>query len=141
MQYNLTQEEDRKAFRAATHMMIHEGRTVELSTVEEKKRTSAQNRALHLYFTQLAEALNNAGLDMRRTLRPDVDIPWNSETVKEHLWRPIQKAELQKESTTRLSTKDIDAVYDTLNRHLGEKFGICVSFPSIEGMLLERRTR
>jgi hypothetical protein len=141
MKYNLQLEEDRKAFRAATHMMVYEGKTVELSSVEDKKRTSAQNRALHLYFTQLAEALNNAGLDMRRTLRPDVDIPWNSETVKEHLWRPIQKAELQKESTTKLSTKDIDAVYDTLNRHLGEKFDISVSFPSIEGMLLNRRVQ
>lgn len=54
-----------------------------------KQRTYLQNRSLHLFFTELANALNEAGLDMRKTLNPDVEIPWNSQSVKEHLWRPI----------------------------------------------------
>lgn len=97
-----------------------------------KQRTIAQNRSLHLYFTLLAEELNQAGYDMRRTLKPGVDIPWGSNTVKEYLWKPIQNAQLMKQSTTELTTKEIDKVYDVLNRHLGEITGVSVPFPSEE---------
>lgn len=96
------------------------------------KRTTQQNRALHMYFDQLASTLNDAGLDMRRVLKPGVDIPWSKDTVKDYLWRPIQQAQLQKDSTTELTTKEIDEVVRTISRHLGQKFGIDVDFPSIE---------
>ena len=107
----------------------------------ESQRTKQQNKALHKYFTLLAQTLNEAGYDMKRTLKKDVDIPWQPSTVKDFLWRPIQEAYLQKESTTELTTKDIDKVFDVLNRHLGEKLGVHVAFPSIEVELLERRAQ
>ncbi len=69
---------------------------------------------------------------MRKTLKPGVEIPWSGNTVKDYLFRPIMKAQTGKDSTTELTTKEIDAVYDTLNRHLGEKFGVTVGFPSNE---------
>lgn len=106
---------------------------------KEKKRTAAQNRAIHLMYTMIAQSLNEAGFDMKRTLKKDVAIPWNPTTVKEYLWRPIQKAQLGKESTTELNTKEIDEVFDTLNRHLGEVTGVHVPFPSIEEVLLRDR--
>lgn len=96
------------------------------------QRTPTQNNALHLYFEMLAEALNEAGLDMKKMMK--ADIPWNAYNVKNELWRPIQEAQLGKKSTTQLTTKDIDKVYETLNRLLGEKKGIHVPFPSIEMM-------
>ena len=96
---------------------------------EEKQRTSRQNRALHKFFTQLATALNEAGLDQRKTLAPEIEIPWTPAAVKNMLWRPIQSVQLQKVSTTDLTTKEIDLVYDTLNLFLG-KHGIHVPFPS-----------
>lgn len=101
------------------------------------KRTLQQNRALHLYFTLVANELNDAGLDMRKTLKPEVEIPWSKNTVKEYLWRPIQELQLRKRSTTMLSTKDIDAIYDTLNRFLAKQ-GLHVSFPSIEEIILKQ---
>ena len=94
------------------------------------QRTLTQNKALHKYFELLAQELNSAGYDMKRTLKHDVDISWNATTVKEYLWKPIQDAQLMKASTTELTTKDIDVVYDTLNRYLGEKTGVYVPFPS-----------
>lgn len=106
---------------------------------EPKQRTLRQNRALHKMFTQIAEQLNDSGLDMRRTLKEDVDIPWTPETVKEFMWRPVQKAQLGKESTTELTTKDIDDVFETLNRYLGEKHGIVVLFPSVEEIINQQR--
>ena len=107
---------------------------------EPKQRTPSQNRALHLLFTELAQELNDHGLDMRKTLKPTVEIPWSGATVKEYLWRPIMKAQLNKESTTEMTTEDIDKVFDTINRHIGEKFGLHLDFPSVEGFLMKMRT-
>ena len=94
------------------------------------QRTLQQNKALHKYFELLAQELNQAGYDMKRTLKPSVDIPWTPDNVKEYLWRPLQEAYLNKYSTTDLTTKDIDKVYDVLNKHLGETTGVTVVFPS-----------
>lgn len=101
----------------------------------DKQRTVQQNRALHVYFTLITNALNSAGLDMKTVLKPEIEIPWSPQTVKEYLWRSVQKAQLHKRSTTELSTKDIDLVYDTLNRYLAEKFGVHEPFPSIEEIM------
>jgi hypothetical protein len=104
-----------------------------------EKRTQQQNRAIHKLFTELSEQLNDAGLDQRKVLKPSVDIPWTPEAVKEQLWRPIQRAMLLKSSTTELTTTDIDKVFDVLVRHLGEKFGIEIEFPSIEALIAKQQ--
>lgn len=104
--------------------------TVEITDgIEYTTRTTTQNSALHVFFRLLAEALNDAGYDMKRVIKPEVDIPWNERSVKEFLWKPIQHAVIDKDSTTRLDTKQVSQVYDVLNRHLAEKFGVSVPFP------------
>jgi len=102
------------------------------------KLTRSQQNALHKYFELLAEALNSAGLDMKKVLKPGVAIPWSPISVKEFLWRPIQKACLGKYSTTELNKfEDINIVFDTLNRHLSEKFYISEPFPSLEQLEIQ----
>lgn len=93
-------------------------------------RTLQQNRALHKYFSLVAEALNDRQLTVKTIIKADIE--WNPLSVKEMLWKPIQKAVLQKKSTTELKRKEIDEVYDTINLALGQKFGIHVPFPTIE---------
>lgn len=100
-------------------------------------RTTQQNKALHLFFELLAETLNDAGFDMKKVLKDDVDIPWNKEMVKEYLWRPIQIAYLNKKSTTKLKKNEVDKVYNVLNRHIGEKLGIHEEFPSIDNIMIK----
>ena len=109
--------------------------------METKQRTESQNKALHLYFTQLAEMLNDAGLDMRKVLKPSISIPWTPQTIKENLWKPVMEFQLQKSSTTEMTTKDIDEVYDVINRHLGEQFGISIEFPSQESLINNSRIK
>lgn len=104
---------------------------MKLETKKLKQRTLQQNRALHLYFTHLADELNSAGLDMRKVLKPSVDIPWTTMNIKNFLWRPIQKAYLNKDSTTKLNSEEIDKVFEILNRHLA-KFGVSMPFPCID---------
>lgn len=105
---------------------------VSIGKWKEEKRTSLQNRALHKYFSLLAEELNNAGYDMRKTIKKDIDIAWSGISVKEYLWRPIQKTYLQEKSTTNLKTGDIDKIYDILNKVISERCGVSVQFPSLD---------
>lgn len=107
------------------------GSEVSINPPKKRNRTLTQNAALHKYCELLAEALNDAGLDMRRTLRQDVEIPWTMQSVKDHLWRPIYAAVTQHESTTKADTSQYGEVYNVLNRHLSQKFnGLYVPWPS-----------
>ena len=98
-----------------------------------KQRTSQQNRGLHLACKLLAESLNQAGLDMKAVLKPSVDIPWSTETVKEYIFKPIMNARYLKKSTTELTKTEgeIDEVWKIVMKHMGEKFGVeYIPFPS-----------
>lgn len=110
--------------------------------VKDKKwRTLLQNNALWLYFTKLAKALNDAGLDMRRMLRPEIDIPWNKDSIHDHLWIGLQEAMTNKTSTKKLETHEVSQVYDVLNRHLVEKHNVSLAFPSMDSQMNEYDNR
>ena len=99
-------------------------------------RTLAQNSAMHLYFTMLAKQLNDAGFSFTKVMREPslykMDIDWNLELVKSNLWKPIQVAIFNKESTTTLNKQDVIRIYDTANRYTSERMGISVPFPNYE---------
>ena len=94
------------------------------------KRTNQQNKAIHKYFEMVAEALNDAGFDIEKTLsKYNVDIPWTKESVKSLMWKPVQRSMYAKASTTELDrSKEITEIYEVINRFLG-KLGIHVPFP------------
>jgi len=112
--------------------------------MDEKKypqRTLRQNRALHKYFTQISDDLNDHGLNIMKTLRSDAEIPWSPLLVKEIMWRPLMKAKLLKSSTTQLNTKEIDEILDILTKYLGEQHGLTVEFPSIETIIRNEQAK
>lgn len=78
---------------------------------------------------------------MRRTLKPTVDISWSAKTVKDYMFRPVMQAQLGKDSTTELTTKEIDKVFNTISRHLGETIGVYQEFPSMETFLLNEQAK
>lgn len=99
-------------------------------TRAEKTRTQTQNRCLHLFCDELATALNDAGLDMRKVMKPEAELPWTKESVKEFLWKPIQAVMYHKQSTTEPTTIEFSEVYRVLDRHLASKFGVSVRWPT-----------
>lgn len=103
-----------------------------------KQRTATQNNCLHKYCELLAEELNNAGLDMRKVLKPEIDIPWTKHSAKDQLWRPIQEAMTGHSSTTKPETTDYKEIYLVLDRHMAAKFGVSVPWPSKESMQASR---
>ncbi len=104
----------------------------EIKLNNTKPRTKKQNDALHLFCDKLARALNDAGLDQRKVLKPSFSFPWDMLDVKNKLWKPVQLFLLKKESTTELDSHgDINKVHDVLMRELGEKHGVeYIPFPA-----------
>lgn len=100
-------------------------------------RTQAQNRAIHLYCTQLAEAFNDAGLDMVAVLKQGASIPWNPDKVKEDIWKAVQFPITNKTSTAKLETDEVSKVYDVVSRHISQTVGVYVPFPSVESLMRE----
>jgi len=94
-------------------------------------RTPDQNRAMHKYFSLLAEALNDGGLTVQHVLQQKMELNWTPMMVKELLWRDAQKRLFGKNSTKDLDkVSEINEVYEHLTRHLGQKFGLePIDFP------------
>lgn len=107
--------------------------------MEQNKRTLSQNAALHLWLEKVSQAFNEAGIDRKVTITLKADVPNSAETMKEVIWRPIQYAQTGKHSTTELTTKEYSEVWETVNRFIGENFGIHVPIQSYEELLMERK--
>lgn len=97
-----------------------------------KQRTLTQNKCLHLFCENVAQEMDAAGFDFRRSLRADIDVPWNAALIKEYIWVAVQKAMTGKESTTEPTTKEYGEIYEVVSRHLSEKFGVHVPWPNKE---------
>ena len=97
-------------------------------------RTPRQNNSMHLWFEEVARELNDRGIDMR-VLVKDLQVSHTKESVK-GIWKAIAEAKYGKESTTQLDSKEIDEIYDEMNRLLA-MHDIHISFPSNEYLLNE----
>ena len=102
---------------------------VQVKWTTGKTITNQQRRSVYLYCGLLAKELNGRGLDMVKTLS-DVDISWSKESVKEHIWAKVQNAKFGNVSVNDLETPEVSEIYDVVNRHLSNKFGVHVPFPS-----------
>lgn len=91
------------------------------------KRTEKQSRSIHLWFEEVARELNDRGIDMR-VLVKDLQVTHTKESVK-GIWKAIGEAKYGKGSTTQLTSKEIDEIYDEMNRLLSE-FDIHIAFPN-----------
>lgn len=98
------------------------------------KRTDKQNKSMHLWFEEVARELNDRGIDMR-VLVKDLQVSHTKESVK-GIWKAIGEAKYGKESTTQLDSKEIDEIYDEMNRLLA-MHDIHIPFPSNEYYLNE----
>lgn len=106
-----------------------------------KRRTSLQNRSLHKWLGMMAEALNDAGMEQRKTwekMPPNYEVPWSTLTVKENLYKPVLNAMTGKTSTTEMDTVEPGEVCKVLGARLAERFGITPPpWPSVESMSRE----
>lgn len=99
---------------------------------EPKNRTPAQNNALWLHFTNIANELQNKGITQRGfyTKAQYFDMPCTKEFIHD-MWLMIQNKTYRTNSTTLLKKHEqIDKINDVLMKGLGETCDIeYIPFP------------
>lgn len=101
--------------------------------MDERVRTIKQNNALHKYCQDLADLLNESGVNQGLFLQ-EFEVDNSMESIK-NIFREIGRIKYGKNSTAKLTTKEITEIYDEINRQTA-KFGLHLPFPSIEDLLI-----
>ena len=130
MELLINSEQALEAAIVQLRMQFNEKKYIKAKLSYGRSRTLTQNRALHKFCQILADKLNEAGLDQKKVLKPEVEIPWTMEAVKEGLWKPVQEAVTGLKSTTKPEASQYSDIYEVLNNHLSSKLGIYVEWPT-----------
>jgi hypothetical protein len=135
MIYNLENENEKYIFKKQVEYLIENKKICELKG-KKKTRSLLQNSALHLYFDIISHNLNEIGLTyMYRGLnKAEIEMQYTAILVKEMIWRPIQIALFEKQSTTELTTIEINTIIDVLSKFFSER-GVYIPFPSIQSLI------
>lgn len=135
MIYQLTKENDKERFLKRSNELLKGGHAVELKQVK-RTRTQQQNRALHLFYGFISDELNEIGLQFQyHGIKGAImELKYTPDLVKNFIWRPIQIAMFETESTTKIDTKQMNEIIDIIINFFAER-GIVLSFPSIETLI------
>jgi hypothetical protein len=100
-----------------------------LYTIKDTTRSDRQNNAMHLWFRQIANELNDAGYYVRHPFSDKLEIPFTEVLVKETLYKPVIGAMYSKSSTAKLTPTQLSEAAEVLVRWLSEHKGVYVPFP------------
>ena len=98
-------------------------------SIKQESRTDRQNGAMHLWFRQIAEQLNDKGDWARHPYSDTLEIPFTDVLVKEMLYKPIIKAMYDKNSTAKLTVRELSEAAEVLTRWLAQNRGVYIPFP------------
>jgi len=103
----------------------------------DKTRTLSQNSALHLYFQQIANLLNEHGVDMRALLEAfrEEDTPITGNNIKD-IFKSILFRMHGKNTTTEMTTQELNEVFMVFNKNVSVLTGENVEYPSRESLEL-----
>lgn len=96
-----------------------------------KDRTPPQNRSLHLYLRMITLRFNEAGIDQAmafQKFKTGFSIPVTEYFLKE-VFQTISENMTGERHTSKLSTVQIQEVYEAFNAGMGVKFGISLPWP------------
>lgn len=102
-------------------------------------RTDSQNRAMHLWFEQIAEECRKHSVDATLVFSKVMHMDMTAAFVKE-MWRALQQALFKTKSTTQLrKTGEIERIQDHFIRFFANEFQLELPpFPSDESKLNQR---
>jgi len=132
--YHITSDKTVSEAMSAIAALPTNGRFRVVIEETKKNRTSQQNRSLHLYLTMMARGFNDAGIDIlmvMKKFKEGFSIPV-TQTFLKAVFKKVMSGMYNKTSTTKLTTVEIQKVYDAFNRGLGEQHGISRPWPHIE---------
>jgi hypothetical protein len=100
-------------------------------SIKDETRTDRQNGALHMWFRQIAQELNDCGQWARHPFSDTLEIPFTDILIKEMLYKPIIQKMYDKTSTGNLSVRELSEAAEVLIRWLSEHKNVYVPFPQI----------
>ena len=89
-------------------------------------RTNSQNRAFRLYWKLLAQELNNNGNSY--TSKRGKTLKFTEHTIEQD-WRERMQEMFNVTSTSDLTTRMINDIYDCMNLDYSTDYGVYVPFP------------
>ncbi|MDQ1341159.1 MAG: hypothetical protein QG567_2317 [Campylobacterota bacterium] len=102
----------------------------EVEMKNKDSRTTAQNRAMHLWCKQVADILNKNSLYMHGIFGNKIE--WSMELVKTQIIKATIKKVFDIDSTTKLKRKEIDEMIDFVTIAFASKGVEIPPFPSRE---------
>lgn len=101
---------------------------------KDSLRTPAQHRALHKWFGDVADKLNNAGISPQVFVNLGIEIRWTKEMVKEDIWKAIQLKKFKTDSTKELTIGDLQEIYEDIDLELLQNplINVDIPFPNIQ---------
>ena len=113
---------------AAKLNKIGDGEILEISVDIDDSRTKKQNRCLHSYLGQMAKKLNKAGYDFKQVVK--LPVSFTTSNMKEYMFKPVMtKTYPEIKSTTELTTKQMQDVYEGFNAAMADRLGVSGSWP------------
>ena len=113
-----------------------EGAVIDVTLKVEPEISDQQRKAIYVYCNLLAKAFNKAGI-MRRLILPggmEIETSWSKESVKDDIWRELQKALCGSESVNDLEPREVNEIYKHINRDVAAPQGVHVPFPRWEDL-------
>jgi len=100
-------------------------------------KTDAQRSAAHVWFRQVADVLNNHGLERKIVIealsKRGLDMAWDGDSFKADVYKPVFQKVTREESTEDANRTDHNICYEGLCRWFGQEFGVVLPpFPSKE---------
>jgi hypothetical protein len=97
-----------------------------------KTRTNQQNRALHLYWSLLAKALNDEGCTY--TSKHGIELMFTAFKIESD-WREIMLEMYGITTTTELTSEMINKIYDCMNLDYSQNYGVHQEFPNLQSLM------
>lgn len=96
------------------------------------QRTDQQRKAIEVFCAKLADALDREGHTLQNVVEriKKAEIRPTQENIKETVFKPMAKALFGVDSTTKLTTGQVDRVYEMVNAFIGREFHLHIPFPS-----------
>jgi hypothetical protein len=110
------------------------GEIVITITRPDKKRTLTQNASLHKYCANISEKMNDAGFTQRQLIgsfKEGFELPVTPVMIKD-IFREVGNALYHKDSTTKLTTVEIQKVYQVVDQRFGEITSCRCEWPSVD---------
>ena len=107
------------------YLLASQGKTINVVTEGISKQ---QIKSLHLWFRLVSEYLNDVGATFEII---GIECRYTEAVIKD-MFKQIAKVLFEVDSSRDLTSKQMNEIFEYISKHLSEKTGDYIEFPSIE---------